>query len=156
MQTLFQYYGTFFAFHLQYHDFKEATMIAIPVDTASMNAKSSKLFGNVTAFALYKDDEKAFHFVPNNGKGDGIATAKALCDLSVTSVVYSYMGDGPFGALDKQGVDIYYLGKESLGLMSIIEGLETDNFVKVDARNAEIFLDPGTASGSCGCGCSHE
>jgi predicted Fe-Mo cluster-binding NifX family protein len=131
-------------------------MIAIPVDTASMDAKSSKLFGNVPAFALYSDEEQAFQFVPNNGKGDGIATALLLADLSVTSVVYSYMGDGPFGVLEREGIDVYYLGKEPMALSSIIDGIGTDNFVKVDGGNAVTYLDPGTASGSCGCGCSHE
>jgi predicted Fe-Mo cluster-binding NifX family protein len=131
-------------------------MIAIPVDTASMETKSSSLFGNVSAFAIYKKDEQAFHFIPNIGKGDGVATALALSELSVTSVVYSYMGDGPFGILEREGIGVYYLGKEPLELMSIIEGLETDNFVKVAADNAKTFLDPGTASGTCGCGCSHD
>ena len=130
-------------------------MIAIPVDKASMDAKSSKLFGNVSAFALYKEDEKAFHFIPNNGKGDGVATAGMLADIPVSSVVYSFMGDGPFGVLEAKGINVYYLGKEPLALASIIEGLETDNFIKVDAANAETYLDPGTASGNCACGCSH-
>jgi len=131
-------------------------MIAIPVDKASMDAKSSKLFGNVSAFALYNNEEQAFHFVPNNGKGDGVATALLLKDLSVKSVVYSFMGDGPFGVLEREGIQVYYLGKEPLALSTIIEGMETDNFVKVDGGNAGTYLDPGTASGNCGCGCSHE
>ncbi|WP_345984643.1 NifB/NifX family molybdenum-iron cluster-binding protein [Sulfurimonas sp. HSL-1656] len=131
-------------------------MIAIPVDKAQMDAKSSTLFGNVQAFALYNNDEKAFHFIPNEGKGDGIMTANLLADHSVTSVVYSFMGDGPFGILNREGVNVYYLGKEPMSLMSIIEGLDKENFVKVDAANAQTYLDPGTASGTCGCGCSHD
>lgn len=131
-------------------------MIAIPVDTASMRATSSKLFGNVTAFALYKRDENAFHFVPNNGKGDGVATAKLLKELSVNSVVYSYMGNGPFGVLEKAGINVFYLGKESLSLATIVEGVETDNFVKVHRGNAKTYLDPGTATGNCQCGCDHD
>ena len=157
MQTPFQKLGTVLAYPpLKITYFKETGMIAIPVDTASMQAKSSSLFGNVSAFAIYKEDEKAFHFIPNIGKGDGIATALALSQLPVKSVVYSFMGNGPFGVLDREGINVYYLGKEPLALMSIIEGLETDNFVKVIADNAETFLDPGTASGTCGCGCSHD
>ncbi|MHC3995410.1 NifB/NifX family molybdenum-iron cluster-binding protein [Thiomicrolovo sp. ZZH C-3] len=131
-------------------------MIAIPVDTASMDATSSKLFGNVQAFALYNNDEKAFHFIPNNGKGDGVKTAKLLADHSVTSVVYSFMGDGPYGVLEEEGIGVYYLGKEPLALSTIVEGLETENFVKVVSANAQTYLDPGTASGACGCGCSHD
>lgn len=130
-------------------------MIAIPIDKATMSTRSSKLFGNVAAFALYDRTEQAFHFVPNNGKGDGIATAKALKELNVKTVTYSYMGNGPFGALEKEGIDIYYIGKEPLALGTIIEGIDTNNFVKVVPENAETYLDPGTATGSCQCGCSH-
>jgi len=131
-------------------------MIAIPVDNASMDATSSKLFGNVQAFALYNNDEKAFQFIPNSGQGDGIRTALLLAEHAVTSVVYSFMGDGPFGILNREGVNVYYLGKEPLALANIIEGLETEHFVKVDAANARTYLDPGTATGSCACGCSHD
>jgi len=131
-------------------------MIAIPVDTASTESKSSSLFGNVSAFALYNKDEKAFRFVENSGKGDGIATAQALVDLSVQTVVYSYMGNGPFGILNREGMGVYYVGKEPLELASIIEGLEASSFIKVDAGNADTYLDPGTATGTCGCGCSHD
>lgn len=131
-------------------------MIAIPVDTASMAALSSKLFGNVTAFALYNSEEKAFHFVPNNGKGDGVATAKLLKELSVRSVVYSFMGNGPFGVLEQEGIGVYYLGKEPLKLSTIIEGMETENFIRVNSGNAGTYLDPGTATGNCQCGCDHD
>jgi predicted Fe-Mo cluster-binding NifX family protein len=131
-------------------------MIAIPVDSASLEAKSSKLFGNVSAFALYNSSKQTFQFVPNNGKGDGVATAKLLADLSVKSVVYSYMGDGPFGFLEHEGIGVFYLGKESLELPDIIAGLEAESFVKVDGGNSKTYLDPGTASGTCGCGCSHD
>lgn len=131
-------------------------MIAIPVDTASTNSKSSELFGNVNAFALYNDEEKSFRFVDNSGQGDGVATAKALSDLKVSSVVYSYMGNGPFGALEKAGVNVFYIGKEPLPLDAIVEGIHADNFVKVDAGNAKTYLDPGTTGGSCECGGTHE
>lgn len=131
-------------------------MIAIPVDSASVEAKSSKLFGNVNAFALYNSKQQSFQFIPNNGKGDGIATAKLLAELSVKSVVYSYMGDGPFGYLEREGVGVYYVGKEPMTLSDIVEGLQGDTFVKVDSSNSKTYLDPGTASGTCGCGCSHD
>jgi len=131
-------------------------MIAIPVDTASMDSKSSELFGNVNAFAIYNKEEDTFHFVPNSGQGDGVATAKALDELSVSSVVYSYMGNGPFGALQMAGMNVFYIGKTPLGLAAIVEGIETNNFVQVDVSNAKKFLDPGTSGGSCECGCSHD
>ena len=48
------------------------------------------------------------------------------------------------------GTGVYYVGKEPLELASIIEGLEASSFIKVDAGNADTYLDPGTATGTCG------
>lgn len=131
-------------------------MIAIPVDSATPGVKSSGLFGNVPMFAVYRPDEEDFFFVRNPGCGDGIATAKALSGWQIDTVVYSHMGNGPYGAIEKEGVGIYFIGKEPMALRSIVDGLQSGAFVKVDAANAQDMLDPGTATGNCGCGCSHE
>ncbi len=130
-------------------------MIAIPVDSATPGVKSSELFGNVPMFAIYKPIDEEFYFICNKEAGNGIKTAKQLKTWGVESVVYSHMGDGPFGALDEDGVDIYFIGKEPLGLFEIIEKMEHDAFVKVDKSNAKEYLDPGTNTGSCECGCKH-
>lgn len=131
-------------------------MIAIPVDSATPGVKSSGLFGNVPMFAVYRPEEEDFYFVRNPGCGDGVATAEALSKWHVDEVVYSYMGDGPYKALDRAGVGIYFIGKEPMGLGAIVAGLNHGDFVKVDGSNADSYLDPGTASGNCGCGCSHD
>jgi predicted Fe-Mo cluster-binding NifX family protein len=128
-------------------------MIAIPVDSATPGVKSSKLFGNVAMFAIYKPEEEEFFFIRNKEAGDGIKTAKQLKEWNVGSVVYSHMGNGPFGALEEDGVDIYYIGKEPMALFEIIEKFNEGAFVKVDAANADTYLDPGTNTGSCQCGC---
>ena len=131
-------------------------MIAIPVDSATPGVKSSKLFGNVKMFAIYKPVDDEFFFIRNKEAGDGIKTAKQLKKWNVESVVYSYMGNGPFGALSEDGIDIYYIGKEPMPLFQIIDSLQQEAFVKVDESNAKTYLDPGTPSGDCSCGCSHE
>jgi predicted Fe-Mo cluster-binding NifX family protein len=131
-------------------------MIAIPVDSATPGVKSSQLFGNVPMFAIYQPEEEAFFFVRNTASGDGVKTARQLKGWGVERVVYSHMGNGPFGALQKDGVDVYFIGKEPQPLFRIIESLENDNYTKVDATNAKSYLDPGTATGECGCGCTHE
>lgn len=131
-------------------------MIAIPVDSATPGVKSSKLFGNVEMFAIYKPVDEEFFFIRNKEAGDGIKTAKQLKEWDVESVVYSHMGNGPFGALREDGIDIYYIGKEPMPLFKIIDQLKADSFVKVDESNADSYLDPGTQSGNCGCGCSHD
>lgn len=129
-------------------------MIAIPVDSASPGVKSSQLFGNAGLFAIYDPAEEEFYFVRNPGAGDGIRTAEQMKKWEVDSVVYSYMGDGPFGVLEKEGVGVYYIGKEPMPLFKIVEGVEDGRFVKVDGQNAGAYLDPGTATGKCGCGCN--
>ncbi|MBU0720121.1 NifB/NifX family molybdenum-iron cluster-binding protein [bacterium] len=131
-------------------------MIAIPVDTSSIDAKSSKLFGNVNYFALYNSNEDSFLFVKNEASGNGIKTAELLKDLNVQKVVYSYMGDGPFNTLLKNAIEVYFIGKEPLGLESIVKSVKEDSYIKVDSSNAATYLDPGTNTGNCECGCTHE
>jgi predicted Fe-Mo cluster-binding NifX family protein len=129
-------------------------MIAIPVDNSSADVKSSKLFGNVKMFALYKQDENTFKFIENIEAGNGIKTAKFLKTSGATSTVYSYMGDGPFKELNKNGVEIFYIGKEPLALTDIVQNINTEQFIKVNADNASTYLDPGTTTENCECGCS--
>lgn len=131
-------------------------MIAIPVDTAAADTRSSKLFGNVSGFALFNAADDAFRFVNNDNKGDGVATAKGLADLSVDTVIYSFLGNGPFGVFEKEGINVYYIGKEPMALPEIVKGITEQRFVKVDASNADTYLDPGTATGNCACGCTHD
>lgn len=131
-------------------------MIAIPVDPDAYGTKSSLLFGNAPMFALYDQDEKQFVFKKNPGCGNGIKTAKALQAWKVEKVVYSFLGNGPFNTMEKDGMDIYYIGKEPLGVSEIIQGMQDNIYTKVDISNAATYLDPGTMSGSCECGCSHE
>lgn len=128
-------------------------MIAIPIDSQGIEVKSSKLFGNVDMFALYKIDEKSFSFIENSASGNGIKTAKFLKESGATKTVYSYMGDGPFKELHKAGVDVFYIGKEPMGLSEIVDSIKTEKFIKVDPSNSSTYLDPGTATENCECGC---
>ncbi len=126
-------------------------MIAIPVNSASPGVKSSKLFGNVEMFAIYRPKDEAFFFVNNLEAGDGVKTARQLKKWNVKSVAYSYMGNGPFTTLQEDGVEIYYIGKEPMLLSDIIQDLRKGSFVKVDQHNAVNYLDSGTATGQCAC-----
>jgi len=130
-------------------------MLAIPVDTESFGVKSSLLFGNAPMFALYNEDEKQFVFKKNPACGNGIKTAEALKSWDVSRVVYSFLGDGPFNAMEKYDMGIYHIGKEVLGISEIVKGLEENLYIKVDTMNADTYLDPGTTAGSCECGCTH-
>ena len=104
-------------------------------------------FGNAPSFALYDLAKKEFFFKENTGCGNGIKTAETLHAWGVKNVVYSYLGDGPFKSMEKEGINIYYIGKEPMELSKIVDGLDKQSFTKVDAENASTFLDPGTNSG---------
>jgi len=129
-------------------------MIAIPVDSATPGVKSSKLFGNAELFAIYRPAEEEFYFVRNKGAGDGVKTAKQLKEWGVTSALYTHLGKGPFSSMIEDGIDVYYLGKEPMPLFEIIRQFESGSFVKVDSGNAGTYLDPGTPTGACACGCN--
>lgn len=129
-------------------------MIAIPIDSVATNIKSSSLFGNANMFAIYKPDDDVFFFIRNKEAGDGIGTAKLLKKWDVKRVVYSYLGKGPFTELNADGVGVYYIGKEPMALREIVENLQADKFIEVDANNAQTYLDPGTQTGNCECTCS--
>lgn len=129
-------------------------MIAIPIDSQGSDVKSSKLFGNVDMFALYNEGEKSFSFIKNSASGNGIKTAKFLKESGASKTIYSYMGDGPFKELDRSGISVYYIGKEPMGLSEIVAFLKEEKFIKVDASNASTYLDSGTATENCTCGCS--
>ena len=131
-------------------------MLAIPVDTQLPDSGSSLLFGNVSFFALYNENENTFDFRVNPGCGNGIKTAQALKSWNVKKVVYSFLGDGPFKTMIKDGIDIFHLGKKSVSLKEIVHGLKDNQFIQVSTSNAAEYLDPGTASSACGCGCSHD
>jgi len=129
-------------------------MIAIPVDTVTPDVKSSKLFGNANYFALYNPDTKDLSFIKNKAAGDGIATAQLLSRFNTTKTFYSYMGNGPFTSLQNSGIEVYYLGKEALDIDEIINSFDEDCFISVDQNNAKEYLDPGTQTGDCQCGCN--
>jgi predicted Fe-Mo cluster-binding NifX family protein len=131
-------------------------VIAIPVDTAAIDAESSKLFGNVKMFAMYEPKKNRFFFIENTESGNGIKTAKLLKQWDVKSVVYSYMGDGPFKSLQQDSIDVYSIGKEPMPLEEIVKEMQKESFTKVDSMNASTYLDPGTNTGNCECGCTHE
>ncbi len=129
-------------------------MIAIPIDKMNSESKSSKLFGNVNYFALYNPDDKALSFIQNTASGDGVKTAELLNESQATRVFYSYMGNGPFSSLQDNGIEVYYLGKEPLELDEIIKLNDKEVFTKVTRDNAKTYLDPGTQTGDCQCGCT--
>lgn len=130
-------------------------MIAIPIDVESLDEKSSKLFGNVELFAIYKTQDKDFVFLKNTEAGNGVKTAKLLKTWNVTDTVYSYMGDGPFNSLMKDNINVHYIGKEPMEISDIVEKVQSSSFIKVDKSNSSTYLDPGTATENCECSCSH-
>lgn len=131
-------------------------MIAVPIDSAKPDIMSSKLFGNATMFAFYLPCEEQFFIQMNTSVGNGVDTAKFLKAKGVETVLYTHMGDGLFNKLDKDGIDVYYIGKEPQPIVKLIDSFNAKELVKVEQSNAKEYLDPGTPSDSCGCGCTHD
>lgn len=131
-------------------------MLAIPVDIQGLGARSSLLFGNVDTFAIYDPKSDTFDFKTNSEKGNGIKTAQLLKSWDVKEVTYSFLGDGPFNSMIKNDIDVFYVGDQPMILRDIVKGLKQNVFTKVDTTNASEYLDPGTATGNCECGCSHD
>lgn len=131
-------------------------MIAIPVESNKSQPVTTKLFGNASFFALVDPKTKTYEVVENTACGNGIATANFLLENKVESAFYGFLGDGPFHVLIRNGVQVYWMGKETMSLEDAINGAETSAFTEVTVQNAASYLDPGTTEGSCQCGCSHD
>jgi predicted Fe-Mo cluster-binding NifX family protein len=132
-------------------------MIAIPVEFDSNNTVAlSKLFGNAVSFALYDTVSNKLTVTKNEGCGNGIATADFLLSKGVKSALYTYLGDGPFYTLVRGGAKVYYMGKSPTYLDETIRSALNGELTEVTPENAKTYLDPGTASDACECGCSHD
>lgn len=131
-------------------------MIAIPVETDSPDTMSTKLFGNAKFFALVDPLTKNSTIIPNEGCGNGIKTAQYLVDSGVTSALYGFLGDAPFHVMVREGIQVYWLGKEPMELNNAIDCALSEQLIRVTPENASAYLDPGTAAGACECGCSHD
>lgn len=116
----------------------------------------SKLFGNARNFLFLDPKTNQFTVTKNTGCGNGIATAGFLLENGVTSALYTYLGDGPFYALRRGGAKIFYMGEEPGDLGSLLNTAMHGTLVEVTEANAKEMLNPGTDTGACECGCSHE
>lgn len=131
-------------------------MIAIPVESTDGVPMSTKLFGNAKYFALYNPSTDRHTLIRNEGCGNGIATADFLLKNGAKAAVYGFLGDGPFHVMVRGGMDVYWLGKETMNLRDAIRVYLAGNLLKVTPDNAHLYLDPGTEQGACRCGCSHD
>lgn len=131
-------------------------MIAIPVENDAHDTMSTKLFGNAKFFALVDPLTKESTIVANEGCGNGIKTAHYLLNAGATSALYGFLGDGPFHVMVREGIEVYWLGKEVMPLEQAIETALSESLIRVTPENAAAYLDPGTAAGACECGCTHD
>ncbi len=131
-------------------------MIAIPVKSEEKSgAVITGLYGNAKYFAL-ADAAGNFEIVKNEGQGNGIATAEFLVNKGAKQSAYIHLGDGPFGMLNKNGVSVYYVGKDEMPVADVVAGIAAGKFPEVTPENAGKLLDPGNPQGECACGCTHE
>jgi len=131
-------------------------MIAIPVENNQQEgAKIVGLYGNAEYFAFCNETDGSFEIVKNDAAGNGIETAKFLIAKGATKTAYIHLGNGPFGELEKNGVAVYFAGKEEMPVASVVDGIISGSFAEVTKANADTLLDPGTNTGDCSCGCKH-
>lgn len=131
-------------------------MIAIPIETLDANPMSTKLFGNAKYFALYDTRTGRNTFIPNDGCGNGTQTAAFLLNEGATSALYGFLGEGPFHAMIRGGMEVFWLGEETMNLKEAIRCALEQRLVRVTPENAELYLNPGEGISRCGCGCTHE
>lgn len=131
-------------------------MIAIPVESNSINTMSTKLFGNGKYFALVNPITDSHTIVENEGCGNGIKTADFLLKKGAKSAAYGFLGNGPFYAMLDAGMDVFWLGKEVLPLENAIHYAISESLVKVTPENADLYLDSGTNSDVCECVSANE
>lgn len=135
---------------------KGVVMLAIPVETDESEPMSTKLFGNAKFFALVDPSTKHHTIIPNKGCGNGIQTANYLLEQGASSALYGFLGDGPFHVMIRGGMEVYWLGKETMPLENAIRTAFSECLVRVTPENADLYLDPGTSAGACECGCNHD
>jgi predicted Fe-Mo cluster-binding NifX family protein len=116
-------------------------MIAIPIDSAIPGTKSSQNFTSAEMFALKSDNIKYPFIHLNAGSGDVMETANYLKKEGVDTVVFSHMNENLYKALDESDINVYYIGKESLKVYEILDGLKEEQFLKVEADEAKKYLD---------------
>ncbi len=131
-------------------------MIAIPVESNTAEPMSTKLFGNAKYFALVDPTTRTHTIISNEGCGNGIKTANFLLEQGASSALYGFLGDGPFHVMVRGGMEVLWLGKETMLLNAAITAATSKTLVRVTTDNANLYLDPGTAAGACECGCTHE
>ncbi len=112
-------------------------MIAVPINTLVQNVKSSKLFSNVSMFAIYKPQDESFFYVNNPVAGDGVQTAEQLKQWGVKQLAFSYMSQEPFNTLCEAGVELYHIGKEPMPLPEIIQNIQNGLLQTVDMASVD-------------------
>lgn len=112
-------------------------MIAIPINTVIQGVKSSKLFSNVSMFAIYKPKDESFFYVNNPFVGDGIETAKQLKQWGVKQLAYSFMSPSPFKTLKENGIKMYHIGYQPTALPEIIQKITNGSLSIVDTTGAD-------------------
>lgn len=126
-------------------------MIAIPIDKSS-STTISKLFGNVSYFALLDEQSGSVTVVKNEVKGDGPASAEFLKSHGVDATVFAHMGAGVYKAFKNNQIDVYKEPSKVATLEDIYQCFIQGSYTKLDDMNYKSLLDPGEGM-TCKCGC---
>jgi len=116
-------------------------MIAVPVKTNKENPVVSTLFGKAKWFAFV--DENGKISIEKNSAESGRAVVENLVTKGVDKLVFHHMGGNPFMLLQKENIECFYDGGERIFLDELLQQLQNNNLVKVDAHNMAQYIEQG-------------
>lgn len=108
-------------------------MVAIPVKSDKENSTLVSLFGKAKFFSVM--NEEGAVIVHTNSAHGGIEVAAWLKDLGVKRVVLNHVGETPFHALLKAGIDVYFGANKALSLHDVVTQLNQGMLEKVTVIN---------------------
>ena len=126
-------------------------MIALPIKTEKKESVLAPLFGKAKWFAFVAEDG-AISVSQNKAEG-GIKTARWFESLGVKTLITCHLGEKPFHALQKAGINIYFAGKERIEVAEALQKFKEGTLLEVNVTNyAELLGEEQDEKKGHGCG----
>ena len=130
-------------------------MIAFPIKTEKKESALAPLFGKAKWFAFA--DEKGEITVSANKAEGGIKTAQWFEKSGIKTLITCHLGEKPFHALQKAGIQIYFAGKERIDAKEALQKFKEGALEEVNVTNYMRLLGEEQAEKKGhGCGDSEE
>lgn len=116
-------------------------MIVVPVKTDKDDGVVASLFGKAKFFSTINDKgEISTH---TNVLSNGIQVAQWFKSIGVKSAILSHLGETPFQALLKNGIEVYFAGNERISLNDVLQKFRDGSLPKVTKENFGRLLGEG-------------